>query len=158
MTEIYVVQKRNKRSNEQMYSGPILGTAIDRVMESEEYYSHKGVGQMDGFFVLDKKRKRHYMTIFEFNSLDRDRHNQRVLKYLNGFSSAGGDGTEAKRPGRKRLGTLGKEVMLMPEHWEWLRAQDSGISGTLRGLVEAAIKAQPKPKGAQKPSRFTASL
>lgn len=40
--------------------------------------------------------------------------------------------------GRPRLGVVGKEVTLLPRHWEWLDAQPGGASVTLRKLVEEA--------------------
>lgn len=42
--------------------------------------------------------------------------------------------------GRPKLGVVGKEVTLLPRHWEWLDAQPGGASPTLRKLVEAARK------------------
>lgn len=44
-------------------------------------------------------------------------------------------------PGRPRLGVVSREVSLLPRHWEWLEAQPSGCSATLRRLVEEARKA-----------------
>ncbi|MBU0742186.1 DUF2239 family protein [bacterium] len=41
-------------------------------------------------------------------------------------------------PGRPRLGVVGREVTLLPRHWEWLNAQPGGASVTLRKLVEQA--------------------
>lgn len=50
----------------------------------------------------------------------------------------------AKRgPGRPKLGVIGREVTLLPRHWEWLDAQPGGASVILRRLVEAARKANP---------------
>ena len=43
-------------------------------------------------------------------------------------------------PGRPKLGVVGREVTLLPRHWDWLRAQPGGASVTLRKLVEAARK------------------
>lgn len=43
-------------------------------------------------------------------------------------------------PGRPRLGVVGREVTLLPRHWDWLAAQPGGASVTLRKLVEAARK------------------
>lgn len=48
---------------------------------------------------------------------------------------------EAPRsPGRPKLGVVGREVTLLPRHWDWLNAQPGGASVTLRKLVEAARK------------------
>ncbi|MBU2604038.1 MAG: DUF2239 family protein [Actinobacteria bacterium] len=43
-----------------------------------------------------------------------------------------------RSPGRPKLGVVGREVTLLPRHWEWLNAQPSGASVALRKLVEAA--------------------
>lgn len=43
-------------------------------------------------------------------------------------------------PGRPKLGVVSREVSLLPRHWEWLAAQSSGASATLRQLVESAMK------------------
>lgn len=43
-------------------------------------------------------------------------------------------------PGRPKLGVIGKEITLLPRHWEWLNSQSGGASVTLRKLVESAIK------------------
>lgn len=46
--------------------------------------------------------------------------------------------TEARRPGRPKLGVVPREVTLLPRHWEWLATQPGGASVTLRKLVEHA--------------------
>jgi len=43
-------------------------------------------------------------------------------------------------PGRPRLGVVSTEVTLLPRHWEWLNAQPSRASATLRKLVEQAMR------------------
>lgn len=43
-------------------------------------------------------------------------------------------------PGRPKLGVVGREVTLLPRHWEWLGSQPGGASVTLRKLVEKARK------------------
>ncbi len=43
-----------------------------------------------------------------------------------------------RSPGRPKLGVVGREVTLLPRHWEWLAAQPGGASVTLRKLVETA--------------------
>lgn len=43
-------------------------------------------------------------------------------------------------PGRPRLGVVGREVTLLPRHWEWLERQPGGPSVTLRKLVQEASK------------------
>jgi len=43
--------------------------------------------------------------------------------------------------GRPRLGVVGREVTLLPRHWEWLNAQPGSASVTLRKLVDQARRA-----------------
>ncbi|WP_088346080.1 MULTISPECIES: DUF2239 family protein [Rhodomicrobium] len=47
----------------------------------------------------------------------------------------------AKRPGRPKLGVTGREVTLLPRHWDWLNAQPGGASVALRKLVDEARRA-----------------
>jgi hypothetical protein len=49
---------------------------------------------------------------------------------------------EIKRgPGRPKMGVVGREVTLLPRHWEWLDDQPGGASVALRKLVEMAKRA-----------------
>jgi amidase len=43
-------------------------------------------------------------------------------------------------PGRPRLGVSSAEVTLLPRHWDWLDSQPQKASGSLRRLVDAAMK------------------
>lgn len=43
-----------------------------------------------------------------------------------------------RAPGRPKLGVVGREVTLLPRHWDWLNAQPGGASVALRKLVEQA--------------------
>ena len=43
-------------------------------------------------------------------------------------------------PGRPKLGVIGREVSLLPRHWEWLNRQPSGASAAIRRLVDEARK------------------
>jgi len=72
---------------------------------------------------------------------------QAVLDRLRArFAEAGtaGNGAEdiedkgPRSPGRPKLGVVGREVTLLPRHWEWLNEQPGGASVTLRKLVEQA--------------------
>jgi uncharacterized protein len=45
---------------------------------------------------------------------------------------------EKRGPGRPRLGVVGREVTLLPRHWDWLDSQPGGASVALRKLVEIA--------------------
>jgi hypothetical protein len=47
-------------------------------------------------------------------------------------------------PGRPKLGVVGREVSLLPRHWEWLEQQPNGASAALRRLVEQARKTEPE--------------
>lgn len=47
----------------------------------------------------------------------------------------------AKKPrGRPKLGVIGREVTLLPRHWQWLDKQRGGASAALRRLVDEARK------------------
>ena len=48
---------------------------------------------------------------------------------------------DTRRAGRPRLGVVGREVTLLPRHWDWLAAQKGGASVALRRLVDDARKA-----------------
>ena len=48
---------------------------------------------------------------------------------------------EAPAVGRPKLGVVGREVTLLPRHWEWLNRQPGGASVALRKLVDEARKA-----------------
>lgn len=48
------------------------------------------------------------------------------------------DQAVGRGPGRPRLGVVGREVTLLPRHWDWLNAQPGGASVALRKLVETA--------------------
>lgn len=47
----------------------------------------------------------------------------------------------AKPRGRPKLGVIGREVTLLPRHWDWLAAQPGGASPALRRLVDEARRA-----------------
>lgn len=49
-------------------------------------------------------------------------------------------GEAPRGPGRPKLGVVGREVTLLPRHWEWLSSQPGGASVALRKLVEDARK------------------
>jgi hypothetical protein len=52
---------------------------------------------------------------------------------------------DPRRPGRPRLGVVGREVTLLPRHWDWLASQPGGASVALRKLVEQARLANRGP-------------
>ena len=45
---------------------------------------------------------------------------------------------EDRGRGRPKLGVVGREVTLLPRHWDWLSEQPGGPSVTIRKLVEEA--------------------
>lgn len=45
---------------------------------------------------------------------------------------------QTRSRGRPKLGVVGKEVTLLPRHWQWLQRQSGGPSVALRKLVEQA--------------------
>jgi hypothetical protein len=46
--------------------------------------------------------------------------------------------SQKRGPGRPKIGVVGREVTLLPRHWEWLNNQPGGASVALRKLVEEA--------------------
>ncbi|MFL0809060.1 MAG: DUF2239 family protein [Agarilytica sp.] len=44
----------------------------------------------------------------------------------------------APKRGRPKLGVVGREVTLLPRHWEWLDSQRGGASASLRKLIDQA--------------------
>jgi hypothetical protein len=51
--------------------------------------------------------------------------------------------------GRPKLGVIGREVTLLPRHWEWLNAQPGGASVALRRLVDEARRSSTPAQGAR---------
>src|SRR5215207_1030754 len=45
--------------------------------------------------------------------------------------------------GRPKLGVVGREVTLLPRHWDWLATQPGGASAALRRLVEDVSRKGP---------------
>jgi hypothetical protein len=62
---------------------------------------------------------------------------QEIAERVRKQFSLGIDGP-SRSVGRPRLGVVGREVTLMPHHWEWLAEQPGGASVALRRLVENA--------------------
>ncbi len=63
-------------------------------------------------------------------------HARQRLGLANPPASASGKGGR----GRPKLGVVGREVTLLPRHWDWLAEQPGGASAALRRLVEEARK------------------
>lgn len=63
----------------------------------------------------------------------------RVLALTPIASESEAEGPEAHRgPGRPRLGVVGREITLLPRHWDWLATQPGGASAAIRRLVDQA--------------------
>lgn len=68
-----------------------------------------------------------------------------TLEDVRARHAPGPTGSEASGPrgrGRPKLGVVGREVTLLPRHWEWLRRQRGGPSAALRRLVDDARSAR----------------
>lgn len=69
---------------------------------------------------------------------------------------------QAKGRGRPKLGVVGREVTLLPRHWEWLARQSGGASQALRRLVDEARRSdggQTRTKVAREASyRFLSTM
>ena len=71
--------------------------------------------------------------------------NMAYLEQRYGAIKGGNDATEvtdgpSKTRGRPKLGVIGREVTLLPRHWEWLDRQRGGASAVLRRLIDAERK------------------
>ncbi len=44
--------------------------------------------------------------------------------------------------GRPKLGVVGREVTLLPRHWDWLESQPDSASQVIRKLIDAARRAE----------------
>lgn len=69
-------------------------------------------------------------------------------RLLEATDAAGQPSAKASPPprrgrGRPKLGVVGREVTLLPRHWQWLGNQPGGASVTLRKLVDQARKTNP---------------
>ncbi len=64
------------------------------------------------------------------------------------FVSADTASARKEGPGRPKLGVVGREVSLLPRHWEWLNQQPSGASAAIRRLVDEARKRNAGKDGA----------
>ena len=54
---------------------------------------------------------------------------------------------EKRKRGRPKLGVVGREVTLLPRHWEWLDRQRGGASAALRRLIDDARAATAQSDG-----------
>lgn len=58
-----------------------------------------------------------------------------------------------KGRGRPKLGVIGREITLLPRHWDWLATQPGGASVVLRRLIDDARRAEaaapPSPRQRQ---------
>lgn len=61
-----------------------------------------------------------------------------IAEEASASSSSSSSSSEPRGRGRPRLGVIGREVTLLPRHWEWLAAQPGGASVALRRLVDEA--------------------
>ena len=65
-------------------------------------------------------------------------------------------------PGRPRLGVRAAEVTLLPRHWDWLEGQPKRASGTLRRLVDSAMRSpsesEERSRRVEAASRFLWSM
>lgn len=65
-----------------------------------------------------------------------------LQRYGSDLSSGQNEGVYPENPsvkrsrGRPKLGVEGREVTLLPRHWEWLETQRGGASATIRRLID----------------------
>jgi len=61
-------------------------------------------------------------------------------------------------PGRPRLGVVGREISLLPRHWDWLEEQPNGASAAIRRLIDEARKREPGTQRERRMRDATARL
>ncbi len=109
-----------------LYQGP-LTTVVQKIKK------RMGQSSNSSFLIFNDETGK---TIdFNFHGSEDD-----VQKRLSVFVGAEGGTEQVSGPGRPKLGVVSREISLLPRHWEWLAAQPSGASATLRQLVESAMK------------------
>lgn len=52
-----------------------------------------------------------------------------------------GPPAQERRAGRPKLGVVGREITLLPRHWDWLGQQPGGASVAIRRLIDSERKA-----------------
>jgi hypothetical protein len=57
------------------------------------------------------------------------------------LSSRFTDSEAPRRAGRPKLGVVGREITLLPRHWDWLAQQPGGASVVIRRLIDSERKA-----------------
>ncbi len=57
-------------------------------------------------------------------------------------AEAAAEAPPVRKRGRPKLGVVGREVTLLPRHWDWLASQPGGASVTLRKLVDQARRSR----------------
>ena len=93
-------------------------------------------GALEPLLIFDEETGR--QRDFDFRGTDEEI----LAKAQTSLSGEGGEPKSGSRagPGRPRLGVVPREVTLLPRHWDWLEQQPSGVSATLRKLVEEASR------------------
>lgn len=61
-------------------------------------------------------------------------------RFRSGEAESGEADAPPRRAGRPKLGVVGREVTLLPRHWDWLAQQPGGASVAIRKLVDAERK------------------
>ncbi|NKB31976.1 MAG: DUF2239 family protein [Pseudomonadales bacterium] len=64
------------------------------------------------------------------------------VENIPGLKTTNADAAETPKRGRGRpkLGVEGREITLLPRHWQWLETQRGGASATIRRLIDAERK------------------
>ena len=59
-----------------------------------------------------------------------------------------GKDARPKGRGRPNLGVVGREISLLPRHWDWLNQQPKSASATIRALIEGKMSSPEARTGA----------
>ncbi len=85
-----------------------------------------------------------------------------ILERLAPTHASEGPPAEMRGRGRPKLGVVGREVTLLPRHWDWLAEQPGGASVALRKLIDEARRtgaaAQQRRAAHERAYRFISAL
>jgi|SaaInlV_200m_DNA_6_1039755.scaffolds.fasta_scaffold02594_5 hypothetical protein len=125
------------RAQELLASGPLQEIAVD--IKNQLNQSAK---ESISFFNL-RNGKQIDLDLSGSESDVRQRYG--ATETAGGKEDAGSEAAKNPMPkkgrGRPKLGVIGREVTLLPRHWEWLDTQRGGASAALRRLIEESRKA-----------------
>jgi len=119
-------------------SGPLLEIILK--LKSAQFHS-----DIEGVLLFDEGTGRQFDVNFSGTKEDVLQRYGIDQEELAGFQLTEAESdvklSQKKGRGRPKLGVVGREVTLLPRHWQWLDSQRGGASATLRRLIDETRKA-----------------